>query len=396
MLRAVAYRAFRVAAETAEALHNPTLSSLAQGSLAHLYEREGRARRGVAPDRPGGLRGAAGIGTRALVPLGLAAGAPGAQARADGSGADQLSPRRRGTAVGPPGYSGRVPRRPLLLSNHLRPGLSRIQRPAAAPGVIRSRPGSTAHQGGAGYHRAAQGDRAAGLFPRFLRHQFRRQAALDRNHRAGNGRDLPDCAARPARAPGQLRRRAAAIHLADTGSDPARRGPALPRIAREAHDKRISGAGPAALRPDHSPDRAGSCRPPHRYAGGRSRLHVAHCPVRGIARRQRVSLDRYATAIAPSLQSHRAKTTQRRARYGAGARDFEERPGLCPAAQCRTRGRGRARHRGRTRAAQRFLQPGAVRGRTEAACPTISSTSPRTGSSAAIRARLLCSPSTAN
>jgi CHAT domain-containing protein len=41
-LRAVAHRAFRMAAETAEALHNPTLSSLALGSLAQLYEREGR------------------------------------------------------------------------------------------------------------------------------------------------------------------------------------------------------------------------------------------------------------------------------------------------------------------------------------------------------------------
>jgi len=38
--RAVASRAFRVAADTAEALRNPTLSSLAQGGLAHLYERD--------------------------------------------------------------------------------------------------------------------------------------------------------------------------------------------------------------------------------------------------------------------------------------------------------------------------------------------------------------------
>ena len=38
--RAIALRALRLAAENAEALHNPTLSSLAQGSLAHLYERE--------------------------------------------------------------------------------------------------------------------------------------------------------------------------------------------------------------------------------------------------------------------------------------------------------------------------------------------------------------------
>lgn len=37
--RAIASRAFRAAAENAEALHNATLSSLAQGGLAHLYER---------------------------------------------------------------------------------------------------------------------------------------------------------------------------------------------------------------------------------------------------------------------------------------------------------------------------------------------------------------------
>lgn len=38
--RAVASRAFRAATDTAEALHNATLSSLAQGGLAHLYERD--------------------------------------------------------------------------------------------------------------------------------------------------------------------------------------------------------------------------------------------------------------------------------------------------------------------------------------------------------------------
>jgi CHAT domain-containing protein len=40
--QAVASRAFRAAAESADSLHNPTLSSLAQGGLAHLYERENR------------------------------------------------------------------------------------------------------------------------------------------------------------------------------------------------------------------------------------------------------------------------------------------------------------------------------------------------------------------
>jgi CHAT domain-containing protein len=40
--RAIAARAFRVGVENAEALHNATLSSLAQGGLAHLYERENK------------------------------------------------------------------------------------------------------------------------------------------------------------------------------------------------------------------------------------------------------------------------------------------------------------------------------------------------------------------
>jgi CHAT domain-containing protein/Tfp pilus assembly protein PilF len=40
--QAIAARAFQIAAENADALHNPTLSSLAQGSLAHLYERDNR------------------------------------------------------------------------------------------------------------------------------------------------------------------------------------------------------------------------------------------------------------------------------------------------------------------------------------------------------------------
>jgi CHAT domain-containing protein len=40
--RSIGLRAFQTAAETAEALHNPELSSLALGSLAHLYERDNR------------------------------------------------------------------------------------------------------------------------------------------------------------------------------------------------------------------------------------------------------------------------------------------------------------------------------------------------------------------
>lgn len=41
-------------------------------------------------------------------------------------------------------------------------------------------------------------------FPGYLRHQFYRKKAFDRHDRAGHRRDLSDCAARPARAPGQL------------------------------------------------------------------------------------------------------------------------------------------------------------------------------------------------
>ena len=41
-IEAVAARAFRIAAANADALHNPTLSSVAVGSLAHLDERENR------------------------------------------------------------------------------------------------------------------------------------------------------------------------------------------------------------------------------------------------------------------------------------------------------------------------------------------------------------------
>jgi CHAT domain-containing protein len=40
--QAIAYRAFRSAAQTADSLHNATLSSLALGSLGRLYERTGR------------------------------------------------------------------------------------------------------------------------------------------------------------------------------------------------------------------------------------------------------------------------------------------------------------------------------------------------------------------
>jgi CHAT domain-containing protein len=40
--RSIGLRAFQTAAETAEGLHNPELSSLALGSLAHLYERDNR------------------------------------------------------------------------------------------------------------------------------------------------------------------------------------------------------------------------------------------------------------------------------------------------------------------------------------------------------------------
>ncbi len=131
--QAVAERAFRAAAATAATLHNLKLASLADGSLGHLYELDGPARRRCGPDRAGRVRGAAGLGAGSVVPLGLAAGAPRPPARADRSGAGELSPRRRRIAIGASGHSGRISRRALVLPNHLRPALPRIHRSAAAP-----------------------------------------------------------------------------------------------------------------------------------------------------------------------------------------------------------------------------------------------------------------------
>jgi tetratricopeptide (TPR) repeat protein len=141
----VASRAFRAAADTAEALHNATLSSLAQGGLAHLYERDNQLDEASSLTDRAAFAAQQASAPELSLPLGLAAGTSCTKARPDGCGAHQLSTRRRQVAIRAPGHSGRISRWPLLLSNHLRSGLSGIQRLAAAQSFVRSYPGDAAH-----------------------------------------------------------------------------------------------------------------------------------------------------------------------------------------------------------------------------------------------------------
>ena len=62
-------------------------------------------------------------------------------------------------------------------------------------------------------------------------------------------------------------------------------------------------------------------------------------------------MDRYATAIAPSMRLTDPRPLRHRVRHGSRARNFEKRSGLCRAAECRSRGGCGARNRGRRRAA---------------------------------------------
>jgi tetratricopeptide (TPR) repeat protein len=281
-VRAVAFRAFRAAAETAEALHNPGLSSLAQGSLAHLYERDNR------------LDEASSLTERAAFAA-QQASAPELSFRWNWQRA-RLAHQRGQTDLALTSY-----RRAVAALESVRQDIPVEYRDGRSS--YRTTFGPVYLEFGDLLLRRASSDpvRAAGLIREArdtiellkvseLQDYFRdpaspvsSQTALDRDHRSGYRRALSGCAARSPRAPGQLRRRAAAVHLGDTGSEPARRGPALSRIAGEAYDERVPGPGPAALRPDRWSDRAGPGRPSHRYSGYRARLRVACDPVCGIA-----------------------------------------------------------------------------------------------------------------
>jgi len=119
--RALASRAFRAAAADAETLHNPTLSSLAQGSLGHLYERDNRL------DEASSLTDRAAFAAQqASVPeLSFRWDWQRARiARQRGQTDLALTRYRRAIAeLQSPGHSGRVPRRPLLVPDYVRSGL---------------------------------------------------------------------------------------------------------------------------------------------------------------------------------------------------------------------------------------------------------------------------------
>ena len=210
--QAVASRAFRAAAENADSLHNPTLSSLAQGGLAHLYERENR------------LEEASRLTDRAAFAA-QQASAPELSFRWDWQRA-RLARRRGQTDAALTSYrravaelqsvrqdipveyrDGRSSYRTTFGPVYLEYSDMLLRRASSDP--ARAAPLIT---GSARYGRAAQGNRAAGLFPGYLRHQLSGEAALDRDDRARHCGDLSDRVAGPARAAGQHWRRAAAIH----------------------------------------------------------------------------------------------------------------------------------------------------------------------------------------
>jgi CHAT domain-containing protein len=129
----IAYHAFQLTAQTADAIHNPTLSSLALGSLGRLYERapaDATRQRGY---RTGLVRSATSVVTRSRISLGVAARSSRPYGGPQRCRNSKLQARRPATAINPPGYTGGIPGGPLFLSRNLRTALSRIHRPVAAP-----------------------------------------------------------------------------------------------------------------------------------------------------------------------------------------------------------------------------------------------------------------------
>ena len=226
----------------AETLHSAPLASLAQGGLGRLDARRPAAPARPRADRPGAVRRPAGRGAGICRSAGSGSrrGSRAQQGQTEAALAE-LSPRRRGAAVGAPGHPGRVPRRPLVLSGDLRSALSRIRRSAAAP-----RAPSPARCAGA--ESARRATRSKQLKESELQDYFRDSCVADFEARqqsidtiaAGHGGALSDLAARPARIAGQLRA-GAARSSRSRSPDATLRGEVqqLPRTARKAHDQRI-------------------------------------------------------------------------------------------------------------------------------------------------------------
>src|SRR5205814_10155013 len=121
-------------------------------------------RRGSAANRTGLVRSATGVVTRSRISLGVAARSSRPYGGPQRCRNSKLQARRPATAINPPGYTGGIPGGPLFLSRNLRTALSRIHRPVAAPRCGGSEERGVTDQGGAGYGRAAERDRVAGLF----------------------------------------------------------------------------------------------------------------------------------------------------------------------------------------------------------------------------------------
>jgi hypothetical protein len=169
--QAIAYRAFRLAAQTADALHNAALSSLALGNLGRLYERAGQgeeaerltgqalfaAQRASSPD----------LSFRWEWQRGRLARAEGRSDVAIASDRAPSSSCSRSARTSPWSTGRGAPPIGRLLGLSISNLLIFCR---AATG--RSKKCATADQGGTGYGRATKGDRVAGLFPRLLRHQL--------------------------------------------------------------------------------------------------------------------------------------------------------------------------------------------------------------------------------
>ena len=246
--RAVAERAFRAADGTATALRNPTLASLAQGGLGHLDERANR------------LDEAAALTDRAALAA-QQAGSPDLSFRWDWQRA-RLARRRGDTEAALAAYRRAVAELQSVRQDipvEYRDGRSSYRATfgplylefadlLAAPRGGRSGGCAGADPRGARHDRAAQGKRAAGLFPRFLRRQFRGGAS----GRSKRSRRAPRCFTRSrcptgsncwsALAPrnGNSRSRSRSRRCAGRCSSSA-------KLLEKAHDQRIPGPGAPAL-----------------------------------------------------------------------------------------------------------------------------------------------------
>jgi hypothetical protein len=278
---AVADRAFRAASQMAEILHNPTLASLAEGSLGHLDERAGRVAAAASLTTRAAFEAQQAMATELsfrwdwqLARLARQRGETDLALATYSRAVAELQSIRQDIPVeyrdGRSSYRTTFDRLYLQFADLL------LQRATArageAPVLIRE---ARKHR------RSSERNRIAGLFSGSLRFRLSRQTAFDRNNCAGYGGHLSDRAAATVGDAGQLRRRGPAVHDPGVGSDPAQRGAAVARTVGKAYHERVSGSGSAALRTDRPTDRAGARRTPCRHPRRHSRRSATYRAVRG-------------------------------------------------------------------------------------------------------------------